>query len=688
MSAKPSFFAELQRRRVYKVGAMYCVAGWLLVQIVTQVLPVFDISTLGQRILVLIVVAGFPVALVLAWLFDITPKGIVRTPDVSGEGENEATARQRSGMDRKLNYLLGILLLCACLYPVAERLGWIGPKPAVATDGDKSIAVLPFENLSDDKSNAYFAAGIQDQLLTQLAKIGDLRVISRSSTRQYASKPGSVADIAHQLGVAYVLEGSVQKAGNSVRINVQLIRAAGQEHRWAETYDRTLDNIFGVESEVAEAITQALNARLSGAEKQELATRATHNPAAWDNYLRALVLYNMHAESAAAASQAEGLLREAVSLDPDFSTAWALLAEIKAAESIEDWDTSDVGRAEALHAVQQAQRLRPSAAETLAAQAYYQFYVGRDYEAAGRSFELALRQAPGNADTISALAFLSRRQGRWPRSLDYFDQALALDPRNLEYLDQAVTTAAGTGNFDLAWRYYQRCRDVAPGEPSVQGLGGWLHLAQGRPDLAESLLNGVAADPSDLRTILVLGFQQLFQRHYAEGAALMRKYLERLQPAQHREHAFLVFQLGEFQRMSGDTDAARASYRQAGADAAEVLAEQPRNAALLNRQALIHARLGDMAAAMDDSRRAMQTVPPGGDALTLATTQYTLARLQAAAGDRDGAFKTLGGLLSGPTLSDSEFDPLLTPASLRLNPEWDGLRQDARFGKLVEGHSQ
>ncbi|HZR37617.1 MAG TPA: hypothetical protein VFA75_19755, partial [Nevskia sp.] len=633
-------------------------------------------------------VAGFPVALVLAWLFDITPQGIVRTPDVGGAGEAQAAARQRRGMDRKLNYLLGILLLCACLYPLAERLGWLGSRPAAAVVDDKSIAVLPFDNLSDDKANAYFAEGIQDQLLTQLAKIGALRVISRTSTQQYASRPGSVADIARQLGVAYVLEGSVQKAGNSVRINVQLIRAAGDEHRWAETYDRTLDNIFGVESEVAEAIAQALNARLSGAEKQELAARPTRNPAAWDGYLRALVMYNMHAESSAAAGEAEGLLREAVRLDPDFATAWALLAEIRAADSIEDWDTSDAGHAEAQHAVEQARRLRPSAAETLAAQAYYQFFVERDYESAGRSFELALRQAPGNADTISALAFLSRRQGRWPRSLDYFDQALALDPRNVEYLDQAVTTAAGMGNFELAWRYYQRCRDVAPGEPSVQGLGGWLHLAQGRPDLAESSLNGVVADPSDLRTILVLGFQQLFQRHYAEGAALMRQYLERLQPGQQRERAFLGFQLGEFQRLSGNAEAAQASYRQAGAAAAAVLAEQPRNSAVLNRQALIHARLGDMAAAMDDYRRAMGTVPAGGDVLTLATVQYTLARLQTAGGDRDGAFKTLSGLLAGPTLNDSEFDPLLTRASLRLNPEWDALRQDARFARLVEGNPQ
>jgi TolB-like protein/Tfp pilus assembly protein PilF len=682
--SRPSFFAELQRRHVYKVGAMYCVGGWLLVQVATQVFPFFDISNAAVRWVVLAVVAGLPVTLILSWLFDITPQGIVRTPDAPA-AETPAVTVRRRGMERRLNVVLGLLLLAALAYFGFERLH---PNRAAPEAADKSIAVLPFDNLSDDKANAYFAEGIQDQVLTQLAKIGALRVISRTSTGQYAARPPSVAEIAKQLGVANILEGSVQKAGDAVRINVQLIRADGDQHLWAETYDRKLDNIFGVESEVAEAIAQALDARLSGAEKQQLATRATRNPAAWDGYLRALVLYNMHAESAAAAGEAERLLREALRLDPDFATAWALLAEIKAADNIENWDTSDAGRAEALHAVQQAQRLQPSAAETHAAQGYYQFYIERDYASAGRSFELALQQAPGNADIISALAFLSRRQGRWPRSLDYFDQALALDPRNVEYLDQAATTAAGTGKFDLAWRYYQRCRDVAPGEPSTRGLAGWLHQAQGRLDLAESALNGVDPDPTDLRTILVLGSQQLFQRRYGEGAALLQKYLRQLQPEQHRERAFLGFQLGEFQRLSGQADAARASYLQAGNEAAAVLAAQPRNAALLDRQALIHARLGDMAVAMDESRRAMQTVPAGGDALSLAAAQYTRARLQAAAGDRDGAFETLQALLAGPTLSDSEFDPLLSPATLRLNPEWEALRQDPRFAKLLGSNAQ
>ena len=262
MSDKPSFFAELQRRHVYKVGAAYAVAGWLLVQVVTQVFPIFEVSALAQRIIVLVIVAGFPFALILSWLFDITSQGIVRTGELPASGEAPAVRRERLGIDRKLNYVLGALLLVAIAYFAAERVGLInGARKtsfAVTAIPEKSIAVLPFENLSSDKENAYFADGIQDEILTKLASIADLKVISRISTAKYKSKPEDLKTVSQQLGVATVLEGTVQRSAGKVRVNVQLIDARADTHLWAKTYDRDMKDVFAVESEVSQEIADAL----------------------------------------------------------------------------------------------------------------------------------------------------------------------------------------------------------------------------------------------------------------------------------------------------------------------------------------------------------------------------------------------------------------------------------------------
>jgi TolB-like protein len=681
VSSAPSLLAELKRRHVYKVGAMYAVAGWLLVQIVTQVLPVFNVSALGQRILVLIVVAGFPVALVLAWLFDVTPGGIVRTGELPVGDQTAVAVRAQRGIERKLNYLLGVLLVLALGYQVLQRRLPHELAPSGAAN-DKSVAVLPFENLSHDPDNAYFAEGMQDQVLTQLAKIGALRVISRTSTQQYASRPPALGEIARQLGVANILEGSVQKAGNAVRINVQLIRVEGESHVWAETYDRSLDNVFGVESEVAEAIAQALDARLSGQEKQELAQRPTNDSRAWDAYLHAEVLYQ-RGESLANALEAERALLDAVRFDPAFAQAWALLAEIRAAANIENWDTSAEGRAAALQALQQAVRLQPDAVETQTAQAFYHFWVERDYAAARRDLERVRQRAPGAAEIAAALGFVSRRQGRWDESLAGFDQAIALDPRNIEYLCQAGLTATGMQRYPLAANYLDRCLDVSPQEASTLALKALMYQLQGQLDAADPLLARVVADPSDVPTISVLAFQKLLRRRYAEGIPLLQPFLQRLDDSRRRERAFLGFQLGDFQRLSGDAAAARASYLRARDDAAVVLVLQPANADLLDLQALIAARLGDPSAALNLVRRAQQTLPVGGDTLAAAAVQDTLARVQAAAGQQDAAIELLAQQLSAPVVNDPLVKPLITRATLQLDPDWDGLRQAPGFRGLI-----
>src|SRR5215471_12633351 len=284
VNLKKNLFAELKRRNVYKVAIAYAVVAWLLLQIATQVFPFLEIPNWAIRLVIMLLAIGFPIALVLAWAFELTPEGIKRTEDV----DLSKSIRRKTG--RKLDFLIIAVLLLVIAALLFQRLH---PKvsPAISSSPEKSIAVLPFENLSEDKANAYFAEGIQEEILTRLAKIADLKVISRTSTQSYGSKPRNLAEIAKQLGVANILEGSVQKAGDQARINVQLINAQTDSHLWADTYDRKLTDIFGVESEIARGIAESLQAKLTGHEEQALAVKPTNNPEAYDAYLRGLAFY-------------------------------------------------------------------------------------------------------------------------------------------------------------------------------------------------------------------------------------------------------------------------------------------------------------------------------------------------------------------------------------------------------------
>src|SRR5213595_1507962 len=280
-----NFFGELKRRHVYKVAVAYAVVAWLLIQVATQVFPFFELPNWAVQMVVLAMVIGFPIAVVCSWAFEMTPEGIKLERDL------DRRVTRKTG--RKLTALITVVAALAAgvttfRFLHSDRGNTERPAALAAEIESKSIAVLPFENLSEEKSNAYFAEGVQDEILTRLAKIGALKVISRNSTQQYAARPGNLSEIARQLGVVSILEGSVQKAGDQVHINVQLIRAATDEHLWAESYDRKLENIFGVEGEVATAVAEALRAKLTGAEQQALEQKPTNNPEAYDAYLHGL----------------------------------------------------------------------------------------------------------------------------------------------------------------------------------------------------------------------------------------------------------------------------------------------------------------------------------------------------------------------------------------------------------------
>src|ERR1044071_1915461 len=314
-----NFFAELKRRNVYKVAVAYAVVGWLLVQVATQVFPFLEIPTWVVRLVIALVVIGFPIALVIAWAFEATPEGIKRTEDVDLAGTRV----------RKKHAWLYVVAVGGAISVSLFLLGryTAGNKAAATATNElsaKSIAVLPFESLSEEKSNAYFAEGIQDEILARLAKISDLKRLSRTSTQKYKTAPANLREIAQQLGVTNVLEGSVQKAGDQVRITVQLINALTDSHLWADTYDRKMIDIFGVESDVAQKIAASLEARLTGRERNEINAHETNNAEAYDAFLHALALQDR--QSVQDLEQLIRFARRAVELDPNFAQAWCLLA--------------------------------------------------------------------------------------------------------------------------------------------------------------------------------------------------------------------------------------------------------------------------------------------------------------------------------------------------------------------------
>src|SRR5712691_8789801 len=372
------FFTELKRRNVYKVAVAYAVVAWLLIQVATQVFPFFEIPNWTVRFVVLLIIIGFPIALVIAWAFELTPEGLKRT-EVA-----DAAPATRSRNHAWIYVVLIAGALSAGLFFLGRFT--VSTKQSVSAEvSSKSIAVLPFDNLSRDPDNAYFASGIQDEIITRLAKIADLKVISRTSTQQYQSKPGNLSEIAKQLGVANILEGSVQKAADQVRVNVQLIQVASDSHLWADTYDRKLVDIFGVESEIAKTIAEALQAKLTGGEQRALAVKPTNNSEAYDAYLRGLALEARTTFRPDDLEKAVGFYERAVQLDPAFALAWARLSRVNAHVY---FGGATLPRREATErALNTAQKLQPNSSETLLALGYYQYRVLRDYGAAKTTFD-------------------------------------------------------------------------------------------------------------------------------------------------------------------------------------------------------------------------------------------------------------------------------------------------------------
>ncbi|MEP6586919.1 MAG: protein kinase, partial [Candidatus Udaeobacter sp.] len=540
---------------------------------------------------------------------------------------------------------------------------------------EKSIAVLPFENLSEDKSNAYFADGIQDEILTRLSKIADLKVISRTSTQRYKKTHQQPSEIAKQLGVANLLEGSVQKTNDQVRVNVQLIRAASDSHLWAETFDRKLIDIFSVESEVAKAIADQLRAKLTGQEEEVIAARPTNSPQAYDAYLRGLAYTLKTGNSPANTLGAQKYLKEAVRLDPKFALAWALLSYVDALGYLTlTLQPTEVLRDETGQAAETALALQPNLGEAILAKGYYYYACLKEYDAAVHYFEQARQYLPNSSQIPESLAYVARRRGQWEQSESYFNEAERLDPRNASLLTQHAQSYMIVRRFPEALRKFDQVLDVIPDD--VDTLAQQAGIAQAQGDLmrAGALLAPLNPPADDTGALEIQVYQAILERRPAEMISRLEEILANPDPALGYNIGELRFWLGWAQDVAGDRAAAQESWRQARIELEEFLKEQPDNYVLIGDLALVNMGLGDKAAALALSEQAMKVLPLEKDAVDGPAPIEVFARVSALLGEPDRAITALQKLLSIPSEGALASRVPLTPALLRLDPMFDPLR--------------
>ena len=683
-----NFFAELKRRNVVRMAGLYLVGAWLLTQVASTVLPMFGAPDWLPRTIVSLLAIGFIPALIFSWVFELTPEGLKRDEDVPPEESIAPQTARR--MDRKIIVVLLLALgyfafdkfVLTARRETAQLRSTVATNGSAATANSKSIAVLPFENLSEDRANAYFAEGIQEEILTRLAKIADLKVISRTSTQQYKSKPGNLSEIAKQLGVANILEGSVQKAADQVRVNVQLINAQTDSHLWADTYDRKLTDIFGVESDIAKSVAESLRAKLTGREEQALAVKPTNNQEAYDAYLRGVTLEAQSTFSAYPLEKAIGFFEQAVQLDPTFALAWSRLARANIYWYFNGETTS--ARHDAVkRALDNAQKLQPESPETLLALGYYQYQVLRDYGPAKATFGVVAKMLPGSSEVPSALARIARREGHWNESIAYFEQALVLDPRNTELVISAADTYSSLRQFPAALKLYDRALDILPNDLDPMAAKATVYQAEGNLEEAAKLLTEVNALTPSYNVVGNKITQLILERHADEAIRLLQTRFAQFHFRADMEKGIFQGILSFTQHVAGDHVGAKASAEQARDTLEPLCKSQPDNDFLAVFLSRAYAVLGDKNSALKEAQRAMALSPSAKDAVRGPGMEENLALIQMIFGENSRAISTLARLLEVPYGGYLYGGPV-TPALLRLDPTWDPLRADPAFQKLCQ----
>jgi TolB-like protein len=679
-----NFFSELKRRNVIRAAILYLGAVWALAQGISQLGPSLGAPEWATRWFLVAAGIGFPFWIAFAWFYEFTPEGLKRESEI----DPAESISHRTG--RKLDFaIIGVLAVAVVLLLTDRFVLRHGVNETTAAPiSEKSIAVLPFENRSEDKANAYFADGIQDEILTRLAKIADLKVISRTSTQHYKSAPENLPEIAKQLGVAHILEGSVQKTGDAVRVNVQLIKAANDSHLWADTFDRKLTDIFSVESEVAKAIAEQLQAKLTGREEQAIAAKPTDNPEAYDAYLRGLA-YTLKISTSASDLAAQKYLREAVQLDPKFALAWALLSYVDARGYLSVALQPTVAlREETRQAAETALMLQPNLGEAILAKGYYHYACLKDYDTATRYFEQAGQILSNNSRIPEALAFVARKRGQWDRSESYFNEAERLDPRNVYLLGQQAISYISLRRFPEALRKLDQILNITPDDVDPLATKAAIAQAEGNLPRASALLAPLRPAADLTQALEQQVYQAILERRPGPIIPRLNEILANPDPALGYYNGELRFWLGWAQEVAGDHAAAQESWRQARSELEPFLKEQPENYYLISDLALTNMGLGDKAAALALSERAMAAVPIEKDASFGPGALEILARVTAGMGETDRAIATLEKLLSIPGSGPLAENMPLTPALLRLDPMFDPLRSDPRFQKLCEEKKQ
>ena len=629
MSEKPSFFAELKRRNVYKVAVAYAIVGWLVIQVASIVLPTFHAPEWVLQSIVMLAILGFPVALVLAWAFELTPEGIKRTEDL-----DLSTPRGR----RKHAWIY----IAAIGAAVSVGLFFLGrytaansgtPRSASAElprgeqaandariETAKSIAVLPFENLSDDKSAAYFADGIQDEILTKLATIADLKVISRTSTARYKSKPEDLKAVSQQLGVATILEGSVQKASDKVRVNVQLIDARADSHLWAKTYDRDIKDVFAVESEVAQEIADSLQARLSPTEANKIATAPTKDAQAYDLFLKGefeqrVANSNLRPESF---DQATAWYKAALARDPNFALAIARLALCRLrrhwlTDPLSEAELTDVGTM-----AKQAVTLAPDLAEAHIALGLVHYYGYREYEPALTEFQRAIELQPNNALAIGFVAFVHRRQGKWDRTLEELKRSINLNPRDPYMLGGLAETRVFLRDWREAETIAQPILTIDPHEATTMRMLLLSSLNQtGNTQEPLRLLATFPADdlllPNTGSYDMVIGTRGEFFLLGRNFGAAVKAWETGAAAATAERQRYAAKATIRF--LAGDVAGAQADAEKARGLLEARLSEQPKDFRSLKAMSWVYVILNRKDDAMKIARQAVELLPPERDAV-------------------------------------------------------------------------
>ena len=675
------FFQELKNRRVFRVALGYAIVASGTIQVIGTVLPIFHVQEWVQQTFVVLVALGFPVALILAWAFDLTTSGIVRAPDVAGE---------RSANRRRLVLLAAMGLLIGA-GAIAGYWAWhpwrnsptASDLPAVATSiPEKSIAVLPFANLSDERQNTFFTDGVQDEILNDLAKIADLKVISRTSVMQYKSgTTRNMREIGRQLGVAHVLEGSVQRAGNRVRVTAQLIDARSDATKWSEQYNRDLADVFTIQSEIAEAIVSQLRARLSDAEKANIEAHPTRDMAAYELYQQAKNIVDSYTDApdpGVTLRQAVSLLDGATARDPNFVLAYCYATRAHDLLYFFDLDRSPAQCDAAHAAIETASKLAPDSAEVHLAMGDHLFRCHRDYEGAQKELARARPNLPNSLPFFVLSGYINRRQNHFDVAESEFARAVQLDPLNPNAVNLLTDTFVLVRRFPEALANYDRAIAAGLKTPVIfvrKGIiefaatGDFLILKKALAEAPADLDTGGAETP--LRVMVAI-----HDRHFAAArralAASPRKDFQDVDFSFYYPRSWYEAMIA---RAEGDHAAAKSAFTQAREIFQSRLRQKPEDARTLAALAQVDAGLGKKEEALREAKHAVELMPMARDAYEAPLVLQGLAQVYTWIGDKDHAIQVLRDLLTVPGY--------VTKGYLRADPLWDPLRGDPRFAALI-----